>query len=68
MVLHLVTCFWRFSQVLGKGIDERMPELRSMHRRIMANLDEMCERKEAVVQEHEHNLLRHFRAKLFEVR
>ncbi len=45
-----------------------MPALRDMHRRIHANLDEMQERREAAVREHEHSLLRHFRSQLYEVR
>ena len=45
-----------------------MPALKEMHRRILSNLDEMQERRETVIKEHEHNLLRHFRSKMYEVR
>ena len=44
-----------------------MPALRTLHQRVLANIDEMQSRKERLVQEHEHNLLRHFRSKLYEV-
>ena len=53
-------------QVLGNGGEDAMPSLRDMHRRILSNLDEMQERWDTVIKEHEHNLLRHFRSKLYE--